>query len=150
MKRPDKIKCDVIAAPTGLVFGDGRRMMRSLYKDKLQAAIQNGHVVRIAAGDAYMRSQFMQAAKKLGMKLLSAQDGQYAYLKPIAPSEAQHSLLMLLREPRTLDELRAKHLELDLNVELQALRDHGAAEIVKHLNVQKWRLTEAGLKLTVS
>jgi len=142
-KRPDKIKFDLCKPPATVIFGSLDNRRKSIYRDKLFAALQANSVIRIMADDAYMLMMFRTAAKKAGLKLVGGQEGEYLYLKPLETPEAMKSLLLLLREPRSPEELRAKKLELDLNGTLAQLRGEGVVHVVR----EKWVLTEKGMDL---
>jgi hypothetical protein len=64
------------------------------------------------------------------------------FVKVTQLSEAQNRLRLLLREPRTVSELQAKGLELDLKFELANLAEQDLAQLD---NKGKWQLTEAGI-----
>lgn len=143
MKRPVKIKLDVVKTiPAGLVFVDSLFGSRgSVYVAKLTEALGCGGVVQITVGDAYVKSQLAQAAKKMKVKLVFAVQGEYVYIKPVAVEGEQRRLLLLLREPRTLAELDGKKLELNLGNSLAQFVKDGIAHEVKG----KWVLTERGM-----
>jgi hypothetical protein len=88
-----------------------------------------------------MRHQLKKTAAKLNVKLVYALDGDFLYIKPIAVDGDLKRLLLLLREPRTVNELMAKKLELHLQNSLSKL----AADGLAHLYKEKWVLTEKGL-----
>src|ERR1700677_4080670 len=129
MKRPAKgVKLTVVKPAAHLHFTDsiGQRGI-SIYTVKLSEALNSGGVVQILAADSYMKHQLKQTAKKLGLKLVYALDGEFLYVKPIALDGEQKRLLLLLREPRTENELAGKKLELDLKASLSQLAGSGLA-----------------------
>src|SRR5271155_739340 len=144
MKRPNKIKLEVVKAPSDLHFSDslGKRGI-SIYVEKLSEALNSGGVVQIAKDDTYMRTQLKNSAKKLGLRLVYALAEDFVYVKPIAVDGDRKRLLLLLREKRTLNELRAATLQLDLNSTLAEFRKQGIAHVVQTKNgVDTWVLTD--------
>ncbi|HXI38524.1 MAG TPA: hypothetical protein VNH83_01030, partial [Bryobacteraceae bacterium] len=113
----------------------------SIYTQKLTEALNTGGVVQIMVTDAYMKHQIKSTAKKLGLKLVYALADDFLYIKPIALDGEQKRLLLLLREPRTENELKAKGLELHLKDTLSQLAGSGLAHILR----DKWVLTEKGM-----
>ena len=140
-------KCDVMHAPAGLKFGDAvGRVQDSIYKRKVREALATDGVIRILPQDSYMRSQIRQAAKKLNCKIVYAQDAQFHYLKPIALGEEQKRLMLLLRDPRTVNELKGRGLELNLEEALKQLAGQGLAHVMTAgMNKGRWVLTEQGM-----
>ena len=141
MKRASKVKLEVVKIPAGLVFVERLRGKESIYVRKLQEALASGSVVQISAGDAYMRSQLSQAAKKIKARLVFAAHGEFEYVKPLIVEGEAQRLMILLREPRTFAELEAKKLELHLTNTLADFAKNGLA----HEHRGKWVLTEKGL-----
>ena len=86
-------------------------------------------------------AQFQTAAKKLKVKLVYATDNGHLWIKPIAIEGALKSLMLWLREPRTLVELEAKKFELHLLNSLDGLKKDGLAHLAKN----GWVLTEKGM-----
>ena len=142
MKRSTKVKLEVVKPAAHLHFSDtiGQRGI-SIYMQKLSEAMNTGGAVQIMKDDAYMRHQLKKTAAKLNVKLVYALDGDFLYIKPIAVDGDLKRLLLLLREPRTVNELMAKKLELHLQNSLSKL----AADGLAHLYKEKWVLTEKGL-----
>jgi hypothetical protein len=150
-KRPNTIKCEIVKAPAGLVFAEGFTGRKSLYRDKLFLALQQDSVLRVAAGDIYQVNQFRAAARKARLKVVIAAAGDWLYIKPIQPTEGWKALLLLLREPRTMEELRAKKIpDLDLGTELAKMRSEGHAHVIKQRGLECWVLTEKGLDLVAA
>jgi hypothetical protein len=141
LKRPDKIKCDVVKVPAGLVFSERIGRTGSLYMDKLNEALASGSVIQIVEKDTYLRHQLKKAADKLKVKLVFAAAQGYIYIKPIAIEGESKRLLVLLREPRTVAYLQTKKLELHLENTLTQFMSDGLAHLVKGA----WVLTEKGL-----
>lgn len=142
MKRATKAKMEVVKPAGHLHFSDsiGQRGI-SIYLVKLTEALNTGGAVQIMKDDAYMKHQFKKTAKNLGVKLVYALDGDFLYIKPIALDGDLKRLMLLLREPRTLNELMAENLELHLQDTLSKL----AADGLAHLHKEKWVLTAKGL-----
>lgn len=97
-------------------------------------------VLKINAGDQSSLTQLRTQAKKDGLTLLFARSGDHVFIRAFIPSEALNRLVLLLREPRTINELRRSKLELNLEGELQALIAHGHAQ---H-RAGKYQLTDRG------
>ncbi len=97
-------------------------------------------VLRIVADDQSSLTQLRTQAKKDGLTLLFARSGDDVYVRAFIPSEAINRLVLLLREPRTLNELRAAKLELNIEPELQTLIAHGHAQT----RGGKYHLTDRG------
>ena len=97
--------------------------------------------LKLRRGDASSLMQIRAKAKKTNLILLFAEDGDFVYVSAFLPDENQSRLYLLLREPRTLDELRAKRIELNVEQELQRLLARGHAEFRK----SKWQLTAKGI-----
>jgi hypothetical protein len=142
MKRADKVKFKVIIPAANLHFSDsvGTRGI-SIYTKAISEALNTGGAVQIMSGDAYMKQQLKKAAEKLSLKLVYALEGEYLYVKPLVVEGEQKRLMLLLREPRTENELMAKKLELHLPNTLKKL----AADGLAHLHKEKWVLTERGM-----
>lgn len=96
--------------------------------------------LKIQADDQSSLTQLRTQAKKDGLTLLFARDGDYVFVRAFVPSEALNRLVLLLREPRTMNELRTSKLELNLETEVQALIAHGHAQ---H-RAGKYQLTDRG------
>lgn len=97
-------------------------------------------MLRLNADDTSSLMQLRKRAKDAKLQLLFARDGEYLYVRAHIPSEEQHRLILLLREPRTVNELKARGIEVNLEAELQALATKGWAEF----KGGKWRLTPKG------
>lgn len=141
MKRPAKITFEIVAAPTALQFADKLASSKSIYIEKLNTALGKGQVIAISQADKYLVYQLKAAAKKINCKLVYAVEGERLYIKPILVTADLKRLLYLLREPRTMNELRAAKLEIALENELSKLAGDGMA----HIHKDKWVLTEKGL-----
>lgn len=142
MKRPIKIKLEVVKIPPGLHFSDsiGQRGV-SIYVAKLSEALNSGGAIQVKADDGYMKTQLRMAAGKLKVKLVYALDGDSLYIKPLAIEGELKRLMVLLREPRSVPELQAKKFELHLSNTLADL----ASQTLAHLHKDKWVLTEKGM-----
>jgi hypothetical protein len=117
--------------PSNIVFGRNLMGGRGVWQDRfnsLQASPDN--VLRLSANDQSGITQ-----------ILWAKAGDFVYVKAFMPSEAQRALILLLREPRSLNELHARKLEVNVEFELQRLAQYGHAEF----RASKWQLTEAGI-----
>ena len=139
--RPSKVVMAVEKPPTALIFHESLGRRDSLYTKKLSEALQSGSCVKIVAGDAYLKSQFATAAKKLKVRLVFASDSGHLWIKPIAVEGELKRLVTWLREPRTVVELEGKRFELHLLNSLDQLKRDGLA----HLGKQGWVLTEKGM-----
>ena len=142
MKRAAKVKLEVVKPGAHLHFSDsvGQRGI-SIYTLKLTEALNKGECVQIMKDDAYMKHQLKATAKKLCLKLVYALDGDFLFVKPIAVDGDLKKLMLMLREPRTENELAAKKYELHLKNALAKL----AADGLAHFHREKWVLTEKGL-----
>lgn len=141
MKRPSKVKLEVMKAPPNLIFTETMGRTDSVYVRKLQEAIQSGSVIQIANGDSYMKLQLRAAAKKISAKLLYAESGEFIYVKAVIVEGEAKRLMLLLREGRTFAELQSKKLELHLANALNGFVKDGLA----HEHRGKWVLTEKGM-----
>jgi hypothetical protein len=128
--------------PTSAVFA--RSLLRpSVYTQMLSQLSQTEDAVLKKIGDVPAQvQQVKKAAEKLGLELLFARVNGDVFVKVTQLSEAQNRLRLLLREPRTVSELQAKGLELDLKFELANLAEQDLAQLD---NKGKWQLTEAGI-----
>ena len=120
-----------------------RQFSRMGYWDQRLDALlaSNGGAVKIREEDSSSLLQLRQKAKRRSIQLLVARRDGFVYVKAFIPSEDQLRLFLWLREPRTVEALKAKGLELDIVAELTRLEDAGHA-IRKD---GKWRLTPAGM-----
>jgi len=141
-KRPDKIKFELVKPASGLVFIDSLRQ-DSVYVSKLLEAVNSDQVIKVLADDKYLLTQLKTAGKKMHLRLVYAKDSTCVYVKPIKATDQEERLILLLREPRTVDELKAKKLELHVEDTLHRLAKQGTA----HLYRGKWVLTEAGMDM---
>lgn len=139
--RPDKIKLEIVAPPAGVHFSEFVGRKDSVYVSKLTEAIAKGQSIKILIVDKYMLMQFRNAAKKLNIRLVFGTQGEDLYIKPVETSVEEKRLLLVLREPRTENELASKNFELHLKNSLSKLASEGVA----HLFKGKWVLTEKGL-----
>lgn len=146
MKRPSRIKLSVIKPPAGLIFTEAIRGTGGIYVKRLTQALSTDSVVQIAKDDKYMLNMLRAAARKLKVKVLLAEQGEFLYFKPLAVEGEHKRLMLLLREPRTDVELQAKKLELHLPNTLADLAKDGLAhQIANGGNKGKWALTERGM-----
>ena len=143
MKRPDRIKFNLVKPPSGLIFQEALRGTGSVYVSKLQEALSGDSVIEILASDKYLHAQLKAAAKKAKIKLVFATQGDRLYIKPVVPGEDEKRLLILLREPRTMNELRGMKFEMDIGATVAKLRADGIAHVVR----EKWVLTDKGTQL---
>ena len=97
-------------------------------------------LMKIGQDDASALMQLRKHAKACGLLLMFAKADGFLFVKGFIPSEEQQRLYLLLREPRTVDELKTKGLQMGLVGELQELQNRGHAQIHRG----KWQLTEAG------
>jgi hypothetical protein len=142
MKRPTKVKLEVGTPPASVRFSDSSYTAGSVYVQKLQEALNSDKAVKITTTDSYMRNQLRQAATKLKVKLLFANDGEFQWVKPVAVEGELKRLMLWLREPRTVAELEGKKFELHLSNSLQQLAKDSLAVFAK----EKWALTDKGQK----
>jgi hypothetical protein len=142
LKRAVKEKLEVVKPASNLHFSDsiGQRAV-SVYTKALTEALNTGGAVVIMLADAYMKHQLKASAKKLGVRLVFAIDGDKLYVKPLVVEGDIKRLMLFLREPRTENELMGKKLELHLKNTLAKLAQDGVA----HFYRDKWVLTEKGL-----
>jgi hypothetical protein len=126
-----------------LIFQDSINKGRGFWFDKL-VEMRNapGSALKLLASDKSSLSQVKTKAKALGMRLLYAADGEFVCVKLVELAGDLERLMLLLREPRGLNELRGQTppLELDLTHELQRLGRRGQA-VEK---AGKWQLTAEG------
>jgi hypothetical protein len=97
-------------------------------------------ILKIQADDQSSLTQLRTQAKKDGLTLLFARHEDYVFVRAFVPSEAVNRLVLLLREPRTMNELRGAKLELNIETEVQSLIAHGHAQ---H-RAGKYQLTDRG------
>lgn len=138
--RPKNIKLEVLPVPPLLRFEESARR-DSLYRRKLEEAINSSGAIRIMLADKYMAHQFKAAAKKMHVKLLFADQGEFLWIKPVVVDGDVKRLILLLREPRSLMQLQGAKLELHLQNTLSQL----AGDRVAHYHKEKWVLTEKGM-----
>ena len=144
-KRPHKVVLK-LADPARLgkiSFYETIGARRSIYKDILNQSLQTDRPVEISVEDKYALTQLKQAAKLMKLRLVFGKDETYLYVKPLVIEGELQRLYLLLREPRTLSELQAKHLELNLKDTLENLIGSDQAKVVNG----KYALTEKGLRL---
>jgi hypothetical protein len=146
MPRPSKspLKLAIVKVkdlPSTTVFQ--RSLLRaSVYTEALlQLSATQDAALRIADNPGQI-IQVKKAAEKLGFTLLFARVERDIVVKIVHRSDSQRRLLLLLREPRTINELRGSNLELDLDGELKDLSRDGAARLD---NKGRWALTESGM-----
>jgi len=127
--------------PSTLVFT--RTLYRpSPYVQKLQELSATPDAV-LAIGDTTTQIMSVRkAAEKLGFDLLFSRNNGDVLVKIVSLSESQRRLLLLLREPRTLNDLRGASLELDIATELKDLAEAGTASLDKQ---GRWKLTPEGV-----
>ena len=127
--------------PSATVFQ--RSLLRaSVYTEALlQLSATPDAALRIADNPGQI-VQVKKAAEKLGFSLLFARIDHDIAIKIVQLSDSQRRLQLLLREPRTLNELRAANLELDLDSELKDMAKDGFAKIDTK---GRWLLTEVGM-----
>ena len=142
VKKLSKTKMEVVKPPSHLFFKDSLSRRDSIYTNKLTEAVNTDSVILVLAADKYVQTQFKNAAKKLSLRLVFAEDGENVYIKPLAMTTDQKRLMLLLREPRTLAELQGSRLELHLPNTLADFAAKGIAHIVK----DKWVLTPKGVR----
>lgn len=147
-KRPEKVVMQLITnVPSGLDFQESISMPRkSEYVDMLNRMLTTGGCVKVLAEDKYLINQFKGAAKKINLKLMYSVQGPDLYIKPVAQSEAEKRLTLLLRYPRSLSELQMAKLELHLVNTLERLVEQG----IVHFHKNKYVLTEKGMDLVPS
>ena len=97
-------------------------------------------MLKLVGEDVSSVMQLRQRAKKAGVTLLFAREGDFVFVRAWLPSEDQSRLVLLLREARTVNELKSKGLEMNLEAELQSMASHGHAEY----KGGKWKLTPKG------
>jgi hypothetical protein len=97
-------------------------------------------MLKVRGDDPSSIMQLRKQAKDKGLSLLFAREGEFVFVCAYIPSEAQTRLVLLLREPRTVNEIRAKGLETDVESELQRMAQRGHATFKNG----KWQLTEKG------
>ena len=137
----------IVAPPADLIFAEQKRCQRSIYQDKLQDALSAGHVIQVRADDISTISQFKTKAKKLSIKLVFAWHGEFIYIKPLQMTEDMRKLMLLLREPRTENSLRAAKLGLNLDSVLERLVEDGMARQIKTgVHANSWHATDKGLE----
>ena len=127
--------------PSTVVFS--RSLLRpSPYVAKLQELSATPDAVLVIGDSAGQIISVRKAAEKLGLDLAFARSNGDVLVRIMTLSESQHRLFLLLREARTLNELKASDLELNVEQELKDL----AAQSYASLDRQgKWKLTEEGL-----
>ena len=127
--------------PPTVVFT--RSLMRpSPYVAKLQELSATPDAVLVIGDNAGQLVSLRKAAEKLGFDLSYARNNGDVLVRIVTMSESQNRLLLLLREPRTLNELRAADLELNIESELKDLAESDHASLDKQ---GRWKLTPAGM-----
>lgn len=127
--------------PSSVVFS--RSLLRpSPYIAKLQELSATPDATLVIGDSAGQIISLRKAAEKLGMDLAFARNSGDVLVRIITLSESQHRLLLLLREARTLNELKASDLELNVEQELKDLAAQSHASLDRQ---GKWKLTEEGL-----
>ena len=142
LKRPAKVKLLVVKPPATVFFSEALGRTDSIYVQKITEALNTRSAIVVLREDKYLQSQFKMAAKKIGVKLVFGVDGDDLYIKPLEQSSQVKRLMLLLREPRTMNELMAAKLELHLQNTLSKL----AADGLAHIHKEKWVLTSKGLE----
>lgn len=142
-ERKPSFKCEPvkIASVPGLKFEPtiGRR---AFWVDQINLLRGDPDLMlKILASDKSSITQLQVKAKKENVRLLWAQKDDFLFVRAWVPSEAQARLTLLLREPRTVNELKARGLELNLEAELEALAKRGMCAY----KAGKWQLTSVGL-----
>lgn len=146
MKRPEKIKFRLVKPPADAIFHEDLFRRDSVYTSKLTEALNSNQSIEVLEEDKYLLSQLKTAAGKLKVRFLYARSGDSILVKPVQPSDQEKRLILLLREPRTLNDLAGAKLELHLTDTLQRMASHGTAHELKG----KWVLTEKGMDLLPS
>lgn len=100
-------------------------------------------LLKLLAEDGYSLNQIRQAAKKANVELRFAREDKFVYVRAFVASADQASLYLLLREPRTVDALRGRNLQLDVEGELSRLAAAGRA--AKDHAKNTWKLTSKGI-----
>ena len=127
--------------PSTVVFS--RSLLRpSPYVAKLQELSATPDSVLVIGDTAGQIISVRKAAEKLGMDLAFARSNGDVLIRIVTMSESQHRLLLLLREARTLNELRTAELELNIEQELKDLASQSYAALDR---TGKWKLTDEGL-----
>lgn len=113
----------------------------SVFADALnRIAAKPGSALKIGTN---LLQSVKNAAKKLGVDLVFGEDGADILVRIVILSESQRRLFLLLREPRTIDELKTKKLELSVEDELGRLSSQGLVKLDKRGN---WQLTASGVE----
>lgn len=137
-----KFKCEPVKISTvsDLVFASTLNR-RGYWEEQINLLRGNPDtMLRIMADDASSLTQIRTRAKRSGLALLFARKDEFVFVRAWLPSEDQTRLVLLLREERTVNDLRGKGLTMNVEAELQALAAHGHAEF----KGGKWRLTNKG------
>jgi hypothetical protein len=147
MKKVDKFKCELVAAAQyqKLSFAPSLSKLGFWRERMAELAAAPDKFLKLRGDDTSSVQQAKHRAKDLGLKLLFAREGEFVFIKAVKVEGDQKRLLLLLREPRTVNDLKAKTLELDIDAELKALKVEGVAELNAKLGT--WKLTEKGLGL---
>ncbi len=97
-------------------------------------------MLKIHADDSSSLQQIRNKAADRKVKLLFARQADFIYVRIWMPSEEQQRLVLLLREPRTVNEIKAKGLEVNVESELKYMSERAQAEFKNG----KWQLTKRG------
>lgn len=135
-------KCEILAPEKIPAVTFSRTFNRMAFWDrKLDDLIaSDGGALALAETDSSSITQIRTKAKKRGLQLLVARSNGHVYVKLFMPSEDQRRLVLWLREPRTVDDLKARRLELDVTSELARMEVAGQAA----KRNGKWQLTKEG------
>lgn len=118
----------------------------SVYFTKLMDAVNaNGAIAVPKANADYLLSQYRKFATKASLRLLFAERGDTLLIKPMAATEEEKRLMLMLRTPRTLNEIESwkvqQRVEIAVVPTLNRLRDSG---LVSTTTDGKWGCTATG------
>jgi hypothetical protein len=138
------VAADAIA---GVHFAPLPRAGRSsVYLTNLLEAVNKGGAVAVPASRAnYLVGQYRSFAVKAGIRLLFAHQGDQLLIKPMPATEDEKRLMLMLRSPRTYNEIESwkvrERVEISLKPTLERLREAG---LVSMTNDGKWGCTALG------
>jgi hypothetical protein len=140
---PNKtFKCDMVALKSVDNLTFSASIGRGGFWAEKVTALRNDmeSMLKLRFDDKSSLLQLRQQAKKIGVSLLFARGGDFLYVRVWMPDESQKRLIILLREERTVPELKNKGLEVDLISQLERFAAAGHAQVKNG----KWKLTQKG------
>lgn len=142
MAKATTFKCEVVKLKDHRHLSFSSSLLRGGYwAERLNELLSEpDNLLKLAEGDQSSLTQIRTVAKKRGVPLLFSKATGFVFIRAWVPSEDQSRMILLLRELRTVDEIRAAKVELNVEQELVTMSSRG--HVVKRGN--KWQLTDKG------